>query len=85
SWRQVIRRVSAEKAGGALLRWRLADAALALLTSDRLSRVKSCPSCGWFFLDTSRNRSRRWCSMTMCGNSAKSRRYYWRKRRRKTT
>ncbi|MFD0480100.1 CGNR zinc finger domain-containing protein [Nonomuraea thailandensis] len=35
-----------------------------------------CPSCGWLFLDTTRNGSRRWCSMAMCGSQVKSRRYY---------
>ena len=63
-------------AGSALLRLRIADAALALLASDDTERQKSCPACGWFFVDTSRNRSRRWCSMSTCGASAKSRRYY---------
>ena len=32
-------------------------------------------NCGWFFLDTSRNKSRHWCSMTDCGNRAKARRH----------
>jgi predicted RNA-binding Zn ribbon-like protein len=64
--------------GAATLRGRIAEAAVALLTSPRLERVKSCPSCGWYFLDTSRNGSRRWCSMAMCGDAAKARSYYWR-------
>ncbi|MGH7701051.1 MAG: CGNR zinc finger domain-containing protein [Gemmatimonadales bacterium] len=42
--------------------------------------MKSCPSCGWFFLDASKNRSRRWCSMATCGSSAKARRYYRRRK-----
>lgn len=43
-------------------------------------RVKACasPDCRWGFLDTSRNRSRRWCEMADCGNRAKSR--AWRER-----
>lgn len=38
-------------------------------------RVKVCASteCQWAFLDGSRNRSRRWCSMSGCGNRAKNR------------
>lgn len=64
----------------AVLRWRLADAAVALLTSERWTRVKACPTCGWFFVDVSKNGSRRWCSMAMCGGIAKARRYYWRTR-----
>jgi predicted RNA-binding Zn ribbon-like protein len=56
--------------------WEAAD----LLTSDRLAQVKLCAGdeCGWLFLDASRNQSRRWCSMSDCGNRAKARRYYQR-------
>lgn len=72
-----------EAAGSALLRWRLVEAAIALLTSPELSRLKTCPSCGWFFLDSSKNGSRRWCSMTTCGSNAKARRYYWRNKSRR--
>ena len=62
--------------------WRVALSAADLLTSDRLDRVKRCADddCGWLFLDTSRNRSRRWCDMSDCGNRAKARRYYKRSR-----
>ncbi|WP_372791860.1 CGNR zinc finger domain-containing protein [Paraconexibacter sp.] len=37
------------------------------------TRLKVCPAgtCGWAFYDVSRNRSRRWCSMEICGNRAK--------------
>ena len=54
-----------------------------LLTSDDLYRVGECADeggCGWLFYDTSRNRSRRWCSMGDCGNRAKAQRHYRRKR-----
>ncbi|RDI54611.1 CGNR zinc finger domain-containing protein [Nocardia mexicana] len=37
--------------------------------------VRSCDRCGWFFLDTSRGRRRRWCSMKTCGNQAKAARF----------
>ncbi len=37
--------------------------------------VHSCDRCGWFFLDTSRGRRRRWCSMKTCGNQAKAARF----------
>jgi predicted RNA-binding Zn ribbon-like protein len=51
--------------------------AVTLLTSDQLPRVRQCggESCGWLFLDTSRNRSRQWCDMRDCGNLAKVRRF----------
>ena len=70
------REVNPELAGDALLRLRIVEAGVALLVSDAILRVKSCPTCGWFFLDLSKNRSRRWCSMDTCGAVAKSRRYY---------
>jgi predicted RNA-binding Zn ribbon-like protein len=62
--------------------WPVAHDAAGLLTSEELDRVGQCADdrCGWLFLDTSRNRSRRWCSMEDCGNRAKARRYYERKR-----
>jgi predicted RNA-binding Zn ribbon-like protein len=70
------REINAELAGDALLRLRIVEAGVALLVSDAMPRIKSCPTCGWFFLDLSKNRSRRWCSMDTCGAVAKSRRYY---------
>ena len=76
----VVRVVDARAAGAALLRWRVVEAAVALLTSARLARVRACPNCGWFFVDTSKNRSRRWCSMEDCGSITKARRYYRRKK-----
>ena len=64
--------------------WPILHAAAELLTSDDLARVKQCADhrdgCGWLFVDMSRNRSRRWCSMSDCGNRAKVRRYYRRAR-----
>jgi predicted RNA-binding Zn ribbon-like protein len=78
----VVRAIDPQAAGAATLHARLAEGAVALLTSERLARIGACPSCGWFFLDTTKNRSRRWCSMAMCGNAAKSRSYYWRTKRR---
>jgi predicted RNA-binding Zn ribbon-like protein len=40
-------------------------------------RLKVCqePSCQWAFVDTSRNQSRCWCSMRLCGNRAKIKAY----------
>jgi predicted RNA-binding Zn ribbon-like protein len=67
-----------------LLADRLAVAALDLLQTADLHRLKSCPpehgGCGWVFLDTSKNGSRRWCSMDDCGTHAKSRRLTQRRR-----
>ena len=47
-----------------------------LLLSPQVELVKECPGCRWLFLDRSRNRSRRWCDMQVCGSRAKMRRYY---------
>lgn len=62
-----------------LILWPVARAAADLLTSDKISRVRECEDdrgCGYLFLDQSKNRSRRWCSMESCGNRAKARRHY---------
>ena len=53
-----------------------------LLQSEELAHVKECPGCGWLFLDTSKNQSRRWCSMNTCGARDKMRRYHKRQRAR---
>ena len=52
-------------------------AAIELLTGDALARVRQCAdaSCAWLFLDTTRNRTRRWCDMKECGNRNKVRRF----------
>ena len=55
--------------------WPVAHAATRLLTSGDLDRLKLCAGCYWVFLDASRNRSRRWCTMEVCGTDAKMRRY----------
>jgi predicted RNA-binding Zn ribbon-like protein len=55
--------------------WPLASSAVDLLRGGPLDRIKRCHQCRWLFLDTSRNRSRRWCSMDECGVRIKMRRY----------
>lgn len=63
---------------------RMAEAALDVLQTADLTRVRRCPpsegGCGWLFLDQSRNGSRRWCRMADCGTAAKSRRLTERRR-----
>jgi predicted RNA-binding Zn ribbon-like protein len=53
-------------------------AAAELLTSAERERIRMCAAdtCAWVFLDTSKNRSRRWCDMKQCGNRAKARRFH---------
>jgi len=49
-----------------------------LLTGPRLARVRHCANahCLWLFLDDSKSGTRRWCSMSACGNRAKAHRHY---------
>ena len=59
--------------------WRVLRSTTDLLTSEDIQRVGVCADdrgCGWLFYDTSRNRTRQWCSMRGCGNRAKARRHY---------
>jgi predicted RNA-binding Zn ribbon-like protein len=57
--------------------WILAQSASELVLSDALQRVRACDAdtCRWLFLDTSKNASRRWCNMRVCGNRMKARRF----------
>ena len=58
-------------------------AAIELLTGGPLERVKACGGCSFLFLDESKNRSRRWCSMEDCGTDAKMRRFVARRAERR--
>jgi predicted RNA-binding Zn ribbon-like protein len=65
--------------------WPITRSAADLLVSDqerRLVRECGADECAWLFLDTTRNRSRQWCSMSGCGNREKARRHYQRRRAR---
>jgi predicted RNA-binding Zn ribbon-like protein len=55
--------------------WPIVHAAVELLGSDRLNRIKRCAGCSFLFVDESKNGSRRWCSMADCGTDAKVRLY----------
>lgn len=55
--------------------WPVVQAAADLLLSGHVTSVKRCGACRFLFLDTSKNGSRRWCSMEDCGKRAKMRRY----------
>jgi len=58
----------------------LAVSALSLLPADRHRRLRICQNCRWLFFDRSRNSSRLWCDMAVCGNRNKARRHYQRHR-----
>ena len=84
----------APRPGGFAWRWNLDEtsldlplrlmalAAVDLLTADYVERLGQCADdhgCGWLFIDTTKNHSRRWCDINDCGNRAKQRRYRARK------
>jgi predicted RNA-binding Zn ribbon-like protein len=54
-----------------------------LLATGDTTRIRICANaeCGWVMYDKSRNRTRRWCESTGCGNLMKVRRYRQRHRR----
>ena len=62
--------------GGSKVLGPIVRSAIELLTSSDVRRVRVCAGdgCGWLFLDSSRTRRRRWCSMAICGNRAKAKR-----------
>ncbi len=77
-----------EDSAGDLVRpiWPAIRAAADLLTGPDRALVRECAGegCGWLFVDTSRNRSRRWCDSRDCGNRTRVRQHYARQRARGT-
>ena len=73
--------IAADRAGLAAGQGRIeleaavAVSALSLLQPDLRRRIRICGNCGWLFLDKSRNGSRLWCDMSVCGNRQKARRH----------
>jgi predicted RNA-binding Zn ribbon-like protein len=58
---------------------RIVAVAFSALADGGWSRLKVRRNCNWAFYDYSRNRSAKWCSMAICGNRLKSRKYRQRK------
>lgn len=58
----------------------LVYAAADLFTKFDLRRIRKCRNCVLHFYDTTKNDTRRWCSMKICGNRAKVASYVARKR-----
>jgi predicted RNA-binding Zn ribbon-like protein len=58
--------------------WSIASSGSGLLTSGDSQFIRQCDAeaCRWFFLDRSKNHTRRWCDMKVCGNRAKARNFY---------
>jgi len=91
-WNQSAKRSSSPTGAGwvwggsdielALPAWMLAQAVCELTTSTLIARVRACGSetCRWLFLDTSKNHTRRWCDMKICGNRMKARRLHARRK-----
>jgi predicted RNA-binding Zn ribbon-like protein len=84
SFKRVIPRPKGEKNPlqlRAIRRWRTPEALLSpigealaqLVCTEDFSDVKACegPACTLLFADHTRGRTRRWCSMALCGNRAK--------------
>lgn len=67
--------------------WPVIKSAADLLVSDKIARVHECAgdTCGWMFIDTTKNHSRRWCDMRDCGNTVKARRFYSKRRKQAET
>lgn len=63
--------------GADLPLWMLSLSVARLLISDQMRLLRACekPDCRWLFLDTSKNHTRRWCDMKICGNRMKARRF----------
>ena len=65
--------------------WPVVQSAAELIAEAHGAHVKHCglwdDGCSWLFVDSSRNGSRRWCTMEDCGNKAKARRHYARTRK----
>lgn len=59
----------------------VAVSALSLLQPAISRRIRICANCNWLFVDRSRNSSRMWCDMKVCGNRQKAKRHYNRHRR----
>jgi predicted RNA-binding Zn ribbon-like protein len=82
--RATAARLAVGVTAGLLVPDRAADAAVEVLRTADLARLRRCPpdagGCGWVFLDHSRNGSRRWCRMADCGTTAKARRLTERRR-----
>jgi predicted RNA-binding Zn ribbon-like protein len=74
-------RIEAKPVAAGILAPVLWSAADVLVGPDSV-RIRECANhrCLWLFLDDSKNGSRRWCSMQMCGNRAKAQRHYLRQK-----
>ena len=63
----------------------IAKSAAELLRDSEPLRIRQCgnPVCTLYYYDTSKNRTRRWCSMAVCGNRMKAAAFYQRSQKNK--
>jgi predicted RNA-binding Zn ribbon-like protein len=80
--RKLTKRVAFSSAAPEDLIGILANAAADLLSAVDRTYIRKCETCVLQFRDTTKNHSRRWCSMQLCGNRAKVAAYAARNRRR---
>ena len=61
--------------------WPLLHSAMDFLANQSLNRLKKCGNhqCIQYYYDTSKNNTRRWCRMEVCGNREKAKRHYRKK------
>jgi predicted RNA-binding Zn ribbon-like protein len=78
----VIPRLRREAVGLELIAAVVAYRAVQYVLPLPAHRLRLCdgPNCAWLFIDSSKAGRRRWCDMAVCGNAAKSRRFYARAR-----
>jgi predicted RNA-binding Zn ribbon-like protein len=74
--------LATEAPDSALFSFRVALSVAVFLPSPQRRRLKLCanPGCGFAFVDTSINATRRWCFMRYCGNRFKVRAFRGRQR-----
>ena len=63
------------------LAWPILFSAMDFLVHHALTRLKKCGNhqCIQYYYDTSKNNTRRWCRMEVCGNREKAKRHYRKK------
>lgn len=64
--------------------WAFLLSAHDLLVNRDQQYIKKCGACEWLFIDETKNHRRKWCDMQTCGSIEKSKRYYQRKKRKKS-
>jgi predicted RNA-binding Zn ribbon-like protein len=74
--------LATDAAEGILFSFRIALSVALFLRSPQRHRLKLCanPGCGFAFVDTSINATRRWCDMRYCGNRLKVRAFRGRRK-----